>query len=134
MPNPNIPDSERWSTGLGKDYFPFVRKLGGVSLFDFQNFDPDEYSQNFPSSSWTEFVPYRMIWGSAVWIEIDRDQVRDNLIDPESIMKKWHQDSVRRPRVMPYIEAGYFGKISVRYFRRILLVNEDGAKEDFTPQ
>ena len=71
LPDPSIPDAERWGTGMGPDYFPYVRTLGGVSLFDFSDFDPEIYSASYPMSSWTEFVPFRDTWGAAIWIEID---------------------------------------------------------------
>ena len=43
VPEPDLPNVERWKTSGGPDYYPFVRKIGGVSLFDFQNFDADAY-------------------------------------------------------------------------------------------
>jgi hypothetical protein len=42
---PNMPDNERWSTSQGKEFYPYVRQLGGVSLFDFDDFDPEAYSK-----------------------------------------------------------------------------------------
>ena len=44
LPEPNIPDCERWCTGGGSEHYPYARSLGGVSLFDFDLFDPDETS------------------------------------------------------------------------------------------
>ena len=46
VPEPNIPDSERWGTSKGIKYFPFVRVIGGVSLFDFTAFDPKHILKN----------------------------------------------------------------------------------------
>lgn len=133
LPNPNIPDSERWKTSRGEEYHPYVRILEGVSLFDFQNFDPDEYSQEFSFSSWTEFVPYRTIWGSAVWIEIDRDKIQDKIIPPDILWERCYREKALQHTVMPYLEAGYIEKILVGFFRRVLLVNEDGVIEIFKP-
>jgi hypothetical protein len=31
LPEPPIKDKDRWSTSRGKDYYPYVRTLGGVS-------------------------------------------------------------------------------------------------------
>jgi hypothetical protein len=39
LPDPEIPDSERWSTSLGSKWYPYVRTLGGISLFDFRRFN-----------------------------------------------------------------------------------------------
>ena len=30
-------------TGEGKEHYPYVRTLGGISLFDFNQFEPDSY-------------------------------------------------------------------------------------------
>src|SRR5438128_1622189 len=69
LPEPEIPDSERWGTLQGPTFYPYVRTLGGVSLFDFGGFDPDIYREKYPMSSWFNFVPYRREWGCSVWIE-----------------------------------------------------------------
>jgi len=47
---------------MGSKWHPCARTLGSVSLFDFQEFDPDQYSKDYPVSTWTEFVPYRSAW------------------------------------------------------------------------
>src|SRR5258708_20259302 len=66
LPEPDIPDSERWKASKGNQSFPFVRTLGGVSLFDFDQFDPDSYSERYPISSWYEFVTYREPWITSI--------------------------------------------------------------------
>lgn len=57
LPEPNIPDSERWCTANGEKNYPFARHLGGISLFDFNGFNSESYSKNYPVSSWSSFVP-----------------------------------------------------------------------------
>jgi len=52
LPSPPVPDDERWGTIQGPDYYPYVRLLGGVSLFDFNGFDPDSYGEKYPLSTW----------------------------------------------------------------------------------
>src|SRR5437868_1689190 len=79
LPEPDIPDSERWGTSLGKEHFPYARILGAVSLFDFDQFDPIRFKEELPNVAWYEFVPYREYWGCSVWIEIDREQVASHL-------------------------------------------------------
>jgi hypothetical protein len=59
LPEPPIPDSDRWGTRPGTIGCPYVRSIGGGSLFDFRDFNPEGYSKNYPLSSWREFVPYR---------------------------------------------------------------------------
>ncbi len=80
LPEPDIPESDRWKTPRGPEYYPYVRKLGGVSLFDFNNFDQKNYSEKHRLSNWREFVPFQSPWGSAIWIEIDKEAVKDCLI------------------------------------------------------
>lgn len=122
LPNPPIPDAERWGTGMGPDYFPYVRTMEGVSLFDFTDFDPETYSASYPMSSWTEFVPFRKAWGAAIWIEIDRVAVRDALIPPVELVQRWKDTNSHRHRVMPYIEAAHLGPIPSGCWSRILSV------------
>ena len=59
VPVPDIPVIERWKASAGPEFYPYVRTLGGVSLFDFNNFDSESYSEKFPLSSWYEFIPFR---------------------------------------------------------------------------
>ena len=48
MPYPDVPDGERWGTSHGPDYYPYVRTLVGISLFDFNEFDAVMYSNGAP--------------------------------------------------------------------------------------
>ena len=129
LPDPPIPDAERWGTGMGPDYYPYVRTLGGVSLFDFVDFDPETYSASYPMSNWTEFVPFREDWGVAIWIEIDRAGVRDALISPAGLVQRWKDTNSHRHRVMPHIEAAHLGPIPTRCWSRIISVGPYGLVE-----
>lgn len=120
-PEPNIPNSERWKTARGPDFYPYVRHIGGVSLFDFNGFDPVEYSRICPMSSWRTFVPCRSDWKESIWIEIDRDSVRANYISPNSLSERQRAENAERHTLMPRIEAAVIGSIPVSAFRRILL-------------
>ncbi|OIP62101.1 MAG: hypothetical protein CO150_07760 [Nitrospirae bacterium CG_4_9_14_3_um_filter_53_35] len=125
LPNPPIPDCERWKTGGGPEYYPYVRTLGGVSLFDFYGFEPESYSAKYPLSTWQEFVPYRHCWGISVWIEIDRHTIADHFVSAETLLKRWHQDKAYGHTIMPKIEAAYLGPIPVRAFRRVFISGVD---------
>ncbi|PKG37080.1 hypothetical protein [Psychromonas sp. Urea-02u-13] len=110
--NPDIPDNERWGTGLGEEHFPFVRSLGGVSVFDFRNFDVDV-------TDWGAFVPCRTDWQSAVWIEIDISVLGNSFISGQSIRELWHKmDSTRK--FMTQIEGAVIGSIPTSAFKKIL--------------
>ncbi len=123
LPEPDIPESERWSTYLGSRYYPYVRTLGGVSLFDFKGFDPDKYTERFPMSSWSYFVPHHRGWGCAAWIEIDRAAVAPQLISPSELEKRQAADSAHHHKRMPEIEATHLGPLPRAAFRRAFLVS-----------
>ena len=113
-----------WKTLGGEGYCPYAMKLGGVSLFDFADFDPEAYAQKCPLSSWFEYVPCRSKWGSAVWIEIDRAKVADRLISSADVVAKWKAEQAYRHNFMPYIEAIHVGPLPCTAFTRAFLVRE----------
>ena len=89
--NPDIQNSERWKASNPETY-PFVRHIGGISLFDFEDFEPSIYESRFPLSNWDEFVPHRKTWGGAAWIEIDREAIVASFRSAEEI----HRRSLQR--------------------------------------
>ena len=127
--DPPIPDDERWATGLGREGWPYVRTLGGVSLFDFDGFDPVAYSARCPLSSWRAFVPFRKDWGASVWIEIDRKKAAQELIGANELVARQKRENALRHRIMPYIEACYLGDIPSCMFVRVLLI--ESSDTDF---
>ena len=56
LPEPNIPNNERWGALADREHLPFVRFLGGVSLFEFGDRMQDH--ERCPSSCWAYFVPF----------------------------------------------------------------------------
>ena len=128
LPNPTIPDVERWCTRGGPKHYPFARSLGGVSLFDFAGFDSTSYHKNYPMSSWEHFVPYRSEWESAMWIEIDRNKAADAIISGPDLLKKWDSENAHGHMLMPLIEAVHIGPIPQQVFARVLSVDGDGWK------
>jgi hypothetical protein len=92
LPEPNIPDGERYCTGGGKEHYPYVRMLGGVSLFDFAQFEPDQYEKRCPSSSWAYFVQHHLHWERAVWIEMDREHVADKFVSGTDLLSRWKSE------------------------------------------
>lgn len=124
LPEPDIPDSERWKTERGKEYYPYVRSLGGVSLFDFDYFEPDSYLEEYPLCSWREFVPFRKCWDVAVWIEIDRECVSSNLISASDLLEQWKSNKAYKHTIMPRIEAAHLGPLPQTAFERVFLVRK----------
>jgi len=125
LPDPEVPDGDRWGTSQGPGHYPHVRTLGGVSLFDFDQFDAEEYSERCPSSSWCEFVPYRQDWGCSVWIEIDRIQASPQLVSGPDLVARWKADKAYGHNIMPYIEAAHLGPLPRTAFKRAFLVREE---------
>ncbi|HMK30913.1 MAG TPA: hypothetical protein VK473_14615 [Terriglobales bacterium] len=123
LPDPGF---SNWKATGGEDCCPYARKLGGISLFDFEQFDPESYQQKYPLSSWDTFVPCLEKWSSAVWIEIDREKVEPNLISRFNLVDKWKSDEAYKHNFMPEIEAVHLGALPRTAFKRAFLV----CKED----
>lgn len=119
--NPDIPDCDRWGTKLGEKHFPFVRSLGGVSVFDFRDFDTD-------AKDWTTFVPCRTDWQSAVWIEVDISKLGDSFKSAQSIRELWHEVNSTR-KFITKIEGAVIGSIPKLAFKQILVY--DTKKSSF---
>jgi hypothetical protein len=125
LPAPDLLDNERWKTSQGKDSYSYVRFLGGVSLFDFDQFDPESYSEKYPSCSWAYFVPHHLAWGCAVWIEIDREQIAIRFISGANLLAKQKAEQAFRHAIMPHIEAAHLGLIPVAAFKQAFLVRKE---------
>ena len=132
LPEPDIPNTERWSTAQGSQWYPYVRTLGGVSLFDFRGFDPDCYSDQFRLSSWAEFVPFRSAWREAVWIEIDTEKVGEGFLSCSELLARWKAAKVGN-RIMPLIEAAYLGPLPSTAFKSVFRVFDGSATITMVP-
>ncbi len=122
LPEPNLSEREREKTSNGPDGFPYVRSLNGVSLFDFEHFDSNSYSKKCPSSSWAAYVPFRTLWDSSVWIEIDRKLVANQIISGTNLLAQWKSDKAYIHTIMPYIEVAHLGPLPQIAFKRAFLV------------
>jgi len=128
VPEPNIPETERWGTSQGEKHYPFARVLGGVSLFDFNGFEPEAYSKKYPASSWFSFVPGQAKWTDTIWIEIDRTEVKENLITGVDLLKKWHEEKMYGHPIMPIIACAYIGELPTNNFKNVMLYDGDSKK------
>ena len=117
-----IANSDRWSTSQGRKHYPYVRFIGGISLFDFSKFNPQRYETKYPLSNWRYFVPYRNEWGGAIWIEIDREKAKNGLISGHDLLIKWKEEECFGHRIMPLIEAAHIGPLPVTAFRRAIVI------------
>ncbi|MEZ0149470.1 MAG: hypothetical protein AB9Q19_09175 [Candidatus Reddybacter sp.] len=125
-PVPDIPDNERWCTRAGSANYPYIRHIGGVSLFDFAEFNPKIYSGKYPASSWSSFVPQCERFDQTVWIEINREQAEKNLITGVDLLSRWKNGGELSRNIMPLIECAYIGRLGVNLFVQAYLY-ESGA-------
>lgn len=130
LPEPLIPEKERWGTAAGPSGYPYVRSMGGISLFDFNQFDEHQYERKYPLSNWHTFVPKPQKFDSAVWIRLDPFRLGDKFIDGQSLLRRWKSENATR-RIMPEIEAAYIGRISVSLFEDVIEY-KDGKWSDIS--
>lgn len=126
LPEPLVSDSARWGTARGPDFFPYVRHLGGVSLFEFSNFEPMAYTDAYPYSSWRNFVPITVGWTSAVWIRLEPETLGQHYISPEELVARWKTDGAYRHKLMPMIEAAHLGAIPKSAFMSVHEYDQNG--------
>lgn len=120
LPEPSLRDAERWGTSAGPDSYPFVRSLGGVSLFDFREFDAVAYSKNYPHAMWRSFVPRSHHSTTAIWIEVAPEDLGDKFVDGKMLLELWKRSGQFSRKIMPLIEAAYIGPLASALFKRVL--------------
>jgi len=123
-PNPSIPDKHRWNTKGGPGRYPFVREIGGISLFDFRGFDANKYSEKFPLSGWRRFVPCVQYWDESYWIELSVDERSPEFLNGIELQKKQAEMSALSNILMPLIECAFIGDISIDSFRKVLYYDQ----------
>lgn len=111
LPEPPIDDSGRWGTACGKEMYPYVRRLGGVSLFDFTGFDEVKYGKMFPVSNWSAFVPCCSKWDESIWIKINTNAIQESFIDGVALLNRWKKEGSYQNRIMPRIESAHIGPL-----------------------
>ena len=127
-PEPDIPNNDRWKTSHGPEYYPFVRKIGGISLFDFRNFNPDIYGSTHPMSDWNEFVPHRKEWTGAVWIQINQSMLGNSFVSSDEIVRQWDSCGNRQHTIMPRIECACIGHVPISAFKFAFMTWEMGSE------
>ena len=140
-PNPEgVPDVERWSAQRGERGFSFVRYIGGVSLFDFINWNIDECANGCVrpdqlTCGWADFIPV-LKWNgnsldSSVWIEINYDAVKHNLrLNKELVCleRAAREQSGDSRTLLPCVEAAHIGRISCSALVRAFAVGRADKK------
>ncbi len=124
LPEPDIPERERWGTAVASEGYPYVRSIGGVSLFDLRGFESESYSAEYRSSSWEYFVPCHLSWDSAVWIEIDHEALGPAFVSGVELLGRWKAEGSFR-RIMPLIEGAHTGPLPCRAFKKAFSVRRE---------
>jgi hypothetical protein len=113
---PRIPDDKRYNTDKGTKYYPFVRSIGGISLFDFctEEFKFHHYinAVNFSPKSCNEEL------SDIVWIEMDRDAIKDRIITNNELMKQRIKECFHQ--IIPIYEIAVIETISTSAFIRTI--------------
>lgn len=127
-PEPDI-EGFRWSALQGSEYYPFVRTLGGVSIFDFGGFIPKLYSEKYPASSWRSFVPIQRGWKQAVWIQLSPVNMPGEFLNGLQLKALQEAKYAYRNNLMPSIECAHLGSIPIESFVSVLRYDQ---KRGFT--
>lgn len=125
---PDIYDRERSNTANGPKNYPISRTIGGINLFDFDGFDPENYEKRFPVSSWRFFVPYVRSWQGSVWLEVEREVVRKQLVSPAALLEKWKKEGLHGHNILPALEAAHVGDLPLSAIRSAFLTWNDGLE------
>lgn len=131
LPEPSVPDAERWGAASGPGLYPYVRHLGGVSLFDFSEFDPVAYQAAYPLSMWLTFVPKVAEWSSAIWICLNPNTLGERYIAPAKLLARQKAEGAFQHKLMPMIEAAYLGAIPGSPFSSVHEYGERGWRDLF---
>ena len=124
---PDLPKGSRWKDQC-ESYYPYVRKIGGVSLFFLRDFDPDEYSKACPMSSWYEFIPFQPNLGTSVWIQMKTERLNGKIALPAELSERQDREEAWRHTLMPRIEAAHIGDISVDDCARAIEISDQGIR------
>lgn len=125
MVEPDIGEKDRWGS---RDNPTFVRKIGGISLFDFDGFEPEQYAVSHPVSSWGYFVPHRDDWKGASWLKIDRAAISNSFVSPDEVVERWRMTGSYAHNVMPRIEAAHIGNMPVSVISSAFLTWDRGRE------
>lgn len=130
LPEP-VSLTRRWGEGLGPEFFPFVRTLGGVSVFDFYGFNPEKYSSDFPSSSWRTFVPGRENWERTIWIKLSRDRMPGTFLSGLDFKALQEERYAFKNKLMPRIECAHLGPIPISAFIEVLQYEKSTGFQEY---
>lgn len=98
----------------------------GISLFDLGPTAVDDWGQ---FNNWAGWFGYHQQSHIAVWLEIDRDECVDALLDAKEAHQIW-KVTPGRPTFIPGVEACHRASIPVGVISGVLLISEEN-RENF---
>lgn len=120
LPEPDIPEEGRWGGGLDENKHPFVRSIGGVSLFDFRNLNQKNNENKCLSTGWHSFVPVQRAWKQAIWININELVLGEEYYCPDALLHKSRVEGNIRKFIVG-VEAAHIGELPVSKFKKVLI-------------
>lgn len=109
---PNLDDS--FATTFGSSKNSFFRRLGCVSLFDWRD-QPNEEIDVFRRRCW----PFQAAkpGGDGVIFMLAKQEIYGQLVS----WKKWQEARAFDQMIVPFVETGFPGKLSLDHFKRFAL-------------
>ncbi|ELA9814221.1 TPA: hypothetical protein ACGSUT_004207 [Vibrio parahaemolyticus] len=116
---PDIDQTKCWG-GKSERVHPFVRSIGGISLFDFR----------LPNSHVSEilysFIPCKSGCAQTVWFEIDVSRLSDSFLSADETRMRWRESGMSR-QYMPKLESTSLCPIPTSYINSIYISRKMGC-------
>ena len=110
----------------------FVQASGWVSLFDFGPSATDESGQ---FGHWCPWFGAEHDSKLSVWIEVNRNEVKERIVEAEDLRLMWHGEMARRRRegeigpwpgnIFPGVEGAYRGAVPIDHLKRAVVMGAD---------
>ena len=109
-----------------------IRDRHRVSLFDFGPSATDESGQ---FGRWKPWFGAEHNAKLSVWLEVDRNEGRERIVDAEELRLMWHEEMARRRRegengpwpgtIFPGVEGAYPGAVPIHVLKRAVVMGAD---------
>lgn len=99
----------------------FCRLRNSVSLFDFGDTALDQ--TDFMAGNWFKWLGKPHSGSFAVWLAVDRQSVKDRLMDAGAVRKAWALEEAYNTKFFTGVEACHSGAISERYINGALIID-----------
>lgn len=115
---------------LGHRYLNSLSKsLGAVSLFDF---GPTATKVSSQCQNWAGWLGHQQKARVAVWLEIDRAAVAEQLNDAAATLQIWKSQLSKQ--LIPGVEACYPGDLDVGHVVSVLLIDRHDPNRFWRPE